>query len=307
MVHRSSGTLRYSFATHQIPCLRRNAEGTLRRARDDRRLKPMTTATAILKRHLGRTHPLFAMVLGSSLGGLADELESPRTLSYDELPGFPVPSVSGHAGELVSGVLAGHPVMMLKGRAHAYETGNAGAMRPVIEALAGAGVTRLVLTNAAGSLRPEVGPGRIMLITDHINLAGMSPLAGEAGDERFVSLTNAYDIALTHTFRAGAKAENIALAEGVYAWFSGPMFETPAEIKMAAILGAHAVGMSTAPETIIARRFGLKVAALSVITNLGAGIGDASPSHEETKREGAKATADMARLIARFTKDIADA
>src|SRR5450631_2983468 len=227
----------------------------------------MTTAAAILKRHLGRSHPLFAMVLGSSLGGLADGLESPRALSYAELPGFPLPSVSGHAGELVTGTLAGHPVMMLKGRAHAYETGNAGAMRPVMEALAGAGVTRIVLTNAAGSLRPEVGPGRIMLITDHINLSGMSPLVGESGDERFVSLTNAYDSSLCDLLRAGAKAEKIVLAEGVYAWFSGPMFETPAEIRMASIMGAQAVGMSTAPETILARRFGLKVAALSVITN----------------------------------------
>jgi purine-nucleoside phosphorylase len=266
----------------------------------------MTTAAAALKRHLGRTHPLFAVVLGSSLGGLADALEAPRAISYAELPGFPVPSVSGHAGELASGSLGGHPVLMLKGRAHAYEHGNAAAMRPMIEALAGAGITRIVLTNAAGSLRPEVGPGRIMLITDHINLSGMSPLVGESGDERFVSLTNAYDSGLCDLLRAGAKAEKIALAEGVYAWFSGPMFETPAEIRMAGIMGAQAVGMSTAPETILARRFGLKVAALSVITNLGAGIGGASPSHEETKREGAKAAADMAKLLARFAKALAD-
>jgi len=267
----------------------------------------MTTAAVILKRHIGRVHPLFAVVLGSSLGGLAEGLEGQKAINYSELPGFPVPSVSGHAGELVTGTIGGHPVLMLKGRAHAYEHGNAGAMRPVIEALAAAGITRLVLTNAAGSLRPEVGPGRIMLITDHINLAGMSPLLGETGDERFVSLTNAYDPALADTLRVAAKAENVALAEGVYAWFSGPMFETPAEIRMAGILGAHAVGMSTAPETILARRFGMKVAALSVITNLGAGIGGASPSHGETKREGAKATADMGRLLSRFAKDLADA
>ena len=267
----------------------------------------MTTAAAILKRFVGRTQPLFAVVLGSSLGGLADGLESPRMVTYAELPGFPMPSVSGHAGELVIGTLGGHPVVMLKGRAHAYEHGNAGAMRPVIEALAAAGLTRVVLTNAAGSLRPDVGPGRLMLITDHINLSGMSPLLAEAGDARFVSLTNAYDPALADRLRAAAKAESVALAEGVYAWFSGPMFETPAEIRMAGTLGAHAVGMSTAPETILARRFGLKVAALSVITNLGAGIGGASPSHEETKREGAKATANLSQLLARFAKDLGNA
>ncbi len=264
----------------------------------------MTPAANRLAEHLAGTIPELAIVLGSSLGGLADAIVSPRRLSYKELPGFPVPSVSGHAGELVTGTLAGRPVLMLRGRAHAYEHGDAAAMRPVIEALAHCGIKRVLLTNAAGSLRPSVGPGSIMLITDHINLAGMSPLFGETGDHRFVSLTNAYDAALADKLRAAAKAEGVTLSEGVYAWFSGPMFETPAEIRMAAIMGAHAVGMSTAPETILARRFGLTVAALSVITNLGAGIGGASPSHEETKREGAKATANMAKLIARFVKDL---
>ena len=267
----------------------------------------MTAAADRLKRHLGDERPAFAIVLGSSLGGLADGLQAPRSLSYAELPGFPVPSVSGHAGELAVGRIGGKPILMLKGRAHAYEHGNGAAMRPVIETLAACGISRIVLTNAAGSLRPEVGPGRIMLITDHINLSGLSPLFGETGDERFVSLTNAYDTGLAAQLRAAARAESVPLAEGVYAWFAGPSFESPAEIRMASILGAHAVGMSTAPETILARRFGLTVAALSVITNLGAGIGGASPSHEETKREGAKATADMARLIARFAKDLPDA
>ena len=267
----------------------------------------MTAAADRLKRHLGDERPAFAIVLGSSLGGLADGLENPRTLSYAELPGFPVPSVSGHAGELATGKLGGTSILMLKGRAHAYEHGDGAAMRPVIETLAACGIARIVLTNAAGSLRPEVGPGSIMLITDHINLSGLSPLFGESGDVRFVSLTNAYDSGLATKMRAAANAESVPLAEGVYAWFPGPSFETPAEIRYATIIGAHAVGMSTAPETILARRFGLKVAALSVITNLGAGIGGASPSHDETKREGAKATANMARLIARFAKDLDNA
>ena len=264
----------------------------------------MTPAAERLKKHLGAEHAVFAIVLGSSLGGLADGLENPRVLNYAELPGFPKPSVSGHAGELVTGRLGGKPILMLKGRAHAYEHGDGAAMRPVIETLAACGIERIVLTNAAGSLRPEVGPGSIMLITDHINLSGLSPLFGETGDERFVSLTNAYDSGLADQMRAAAKQQSVILHEGVYAWFPGPSFETPAEIRMATIIGAHAVGMSTAPETILARRFGLKVAALSVLTNLGAGIGGASPSHDETKREGAKATADMARLITRFTRNL---
>ena len=266
----------------------------------------MTSAVDRLKTHLGGERPAFAIVLGSSLGGLADGLEAPRVLNYTELQGFPKPSVSGHSGELATGRLGGKSVLMLKGRAHAYEHGDGAAMRPVIETLAACGIKTIVLTNAAGSLRREVGPGRIMLITDHINLSGLSPLFGETGDERFVSLTNAYDPQLAQTMRDAAKALSVNLAEGVYAWFPGPSFETPAEIRMASIIGAHAVGMSTAPETILARRFGVKVTALSVITNLGAGIGGASPSHEETKREGAKATADMARLIARFARDLSD-
>ena len=264
----------------------------------------MTPAAERLKKHLGGEQPVFAMVLGSSLGGLADGLENPRALNYAELPGFPKPSVSGHAGELVTGRLGGKPILMLKGRAHAYEHGDGAAMRPVIETLAACGIERIVLTNAAGSLRPEVGPGSLMLITDHINLSGLSPLFGETGDERFVSLTNAYDSGLADQMRAAAKQETVTLHEGVYAWFPGPSFETPAEIRMATIIGAHAVGMSTAPETILARRFGLKVVAMSVLTNLGAGIGGASPSHDETKREGAKATAGMARLITRFTRNL---
>ena len=165
----------------------------------------MTAAAERLKRHLGDEHPAFAIVLGSSLGGLADGLDAPRTLSYSELPGFPVPSVSGHAGELAAGRLGGKPVLMLKGRALAYEHGDGAAMRPLIETLAACGIKRLVLTNAAGSLRPEVGPGSIMLITDHINLSGLSPLFGETGDERFVSLTNAYDNELANKMRAAAR------------------------------------------------------------------------------------------------------
>lgn len=264
----------------------------------------MTPATDRLRHWLGDARPELAVILGSSLGGLADAVANARVLPYAGVPRFPRPSVSGHSGEVIVGDVAGRSVLLLKGRAHPYEDGDAAVMRPVIEALAGLGIRRVLLTNAAGSLLPAVGPGRIMLITDHINLSGMNPLIGEAGDERFVSMTGAYDASLAEGLRAAAKAEAIDLAEGVYAWFSGPSFETPAEIRMARTLGADAVGMSTVPETILARRFGLRVAALSVITNLGAGIGGASPSHAETKSEGAKATADMTRLVTRFVQDL---
>jgi purine-nucleoside phosphorylase len=194
----------------------------------------------------------------------------------------------------------------LRGRAHAYENGNAAVMRPVIAALAENGVTTLIITNAAGSLDPNIRPGRIMLIKDHINFAGMNPLIGEAGDSGFVGMTEAYDPALRKSFMKAARDEKIDLAEGVYVWFSGPSFETPAEIRMVRKWGGDAVGMSTVPEVILARRFGLKVAALSVITNLAAGIEGAAPSHDETKREGAKVAADMTRLLARFMMDLGD-
>lgn len=256
-----------------------------------------------LAEKLGSRAPKTAIILGSSLGALADAVADPLIIPYTELPGFPVPKISGHAGKLFVGSLGGKEVAVLAGRAHPYESGNAAVMRPAIEMLKGAGVETLIITNAAGSLKPEMRPGSLMLISDHINYAGMNPLIGQHGDENFVPMTNAYDPALRERFHAAAKAEGIALHEGVYCWYSGPSFETPAEIRMFQIIGGSAVGMSTVPETILARRFGLKVAGLSVITNLAAGIEGASPSHEETKREGAKAAENMKALITRVMKD----
>jgi purine-nucleoside phosphorylase len=256
-----------------------------------------------LRKRLGARAPKTAIILGSSLGALAEAVGDALVIPYTELPGFPAPKISGHAGKLFAGVLGGSEVAVLAGRAHPYETGNAAVMRPAIEMLKGAGIETLILTNAAGSLKPEMRPGSLMLIADHINYSGMNPLVGQHGDENFVPMTDAYDPALRQHFHAAAKAEGIALHEGVYCWYSGPSFETPAEIRMFQIIGGSAVGMSTAPETILARRFGLKVAGLSVITNLAAGIEGASPSHEETKREGAKAAENMKALLTRFLKD----
>lgn len=253
-----------------------------------------------LAKRLGPRTPKTAIILGSSLGPIADAVTDPLIIPYTELSGFPVPKISGHAGQLVAGRLGGTEVAVLQGRAHPYESGNAAVMRPAIEMLQGAGIETLILTNAAGSLKPEMRPGSIMLITDHINYSGMNPLIGQHGDENFVPMTDAYDPGLRASLLDAAKAETIPLHQGVYCWYSGPSFETPAEIRMFQIIGGSAVGMSTAPETILARRFGLKVAGLSVITNLAAGIEGASPSHEETKREGAKAADHMKRLLTRF-------
>jgi purine-nucleoside phosphorylase len=236
----------------------------------------------LVERLDGRT-PDLALVLGSGLGSLAGEVEDVVRIPYDELPGFPQSGVTGHAGEVVAGRLAGAEVLILSGRAHYYEHGNAAAMRPVLETLAGIGIGRLLLTNAAGSLREEMTPSSVMLITDHINFSGTNPLFGEPTDRRFVGMTEAYDPELRAGLKRAAEATGTHLHEGVYMWFSGPSFETPAEIRMARVLGADAVGMSTVPEVILARFLGLRVAACSVITNLAAGMTGQELSHDETK------------------------
>lgn len=237
------------------------------------------------------------MVLGSGLGGLVDEVRDAVRVPYTDLPYFPVSGVSGHAGEVVAGLLGGKPVMMLSGRIHYYEQGNPAAMRPLLEVLKGVGVTSLVLTNSAGSLREEIPPGSVMLIGDHINFSGTNPLFGEPTDRRFVGLTEAYDVKMRKVFEQAAKKAGIDLKTGVYMWFSGPSFETPAEIRMARIMGADAVGMSTVPEVILARFLGMRVAACSVITNFAAGMTGAELSHDETKDMAPIGGAKLATLL----------
>ncbi|KQQ73392.1 purine nucleoside phosphorylase [Rhizobium sp. Leaf321] len=227
--------------------------------------------------------PRHAIVLGSGLGTLVEQVSDQVRIPYTMLEGFPVSGVTGHAGELVAGYLGEEPVIMLSGRAHYYEHGDAKAMRFPIEVMRGLGVQTMILTNSAGSLREDMPPGSVMQISDHINYSGMNPLIGERGDQRFVGMTSAYDAGLTLDMRNAAIRAGIPLFSGVYMWFSGPSFETPAEIRMARTLGADAVGMSTVPEVILARYFGMKVAAASVITNFGAGMTGAELSHDETK------------------------
>jgi purine-nucleoside phosphorylase len=243
----------------------------------------MSDAVSVLTERLEGRMPRTALVLGSGLGGLVDEVEDAVRIPYGDLPGFPQSGVTGHAGTFVAGTFAGTPVAMLAGRAHYYEHGNPAAMRPVLEALAGIGIEKLILTNAAGSLEPEMGPGSVMLITDHINFSGTNPLFGEPTDRRFVGLTEAYDPVIRAAIENAAAATATPLHKGVYIWFSGPSFETPAEIRMARVMGANAVGMSTVPEVILARFLGLRVAACSVVTNLAAGMTGQELSHDETK------------------------
>ena len=224
-------------------------------------------------------------------------------VGYEELPGFPRPTVSGHAGRAVLGAIGGVPVAVFQGRAHLYEGGDPEALRVPVRSLHAAGAEILILTNAAGSLRPTVGPGSLMAITDHINLTGFNLLMGPNDDAigpRFPSLRDAYDPGLLNALRESAEERGIALAEGVYLAVTGPSFETPAEIRAYRTMGADAVGMSTVQETILARHCGLRVAAVSVITNLAEGMSDEPLSHGQTLRAAHDGAADLARLLLVF-------
>ncbi|MEK8051639.1 purine-nucleoside phosphorylase [Ideonella sp. DXS22W] len=240
--------------------------------------------------------PELAIVLGSGWDGIAGLVMDPVDIPYAQLPAFPALGVAGHAGTLRLGRIANRPVALLRGRKHAYETGDPAGMKGAIRTLAALGCGTLVLTNAAGSLDPAMPPGSLMLISDHLNIVQRTPLHGETDNQRFVDMVNAYDAALRDQAAAAASAAGITVHEGVYAWVLGPQFETPAEIRMLRLLGAQAVGMSTVPETILARHAGLKVLGLSMLTNMGAGMADENLSHAHTLNT-ASATADQAAKL----------
>ena len=250
--------------------------------------------------------PRIAIVLGSGLGAVAEAVEGAVTIPFADLPGFPEPTAQSHAGSLVLGPLCGRPVAVMQGRAHYYETGRADAMKPALRALSAVGCETLVLTNSAGSLRREAGPGSLVMLTDHINFAGVNPLIGERGNERFVDMSEAYDRGLREALKSAANKLGITLHTGVYIWFSGPNFETPAEIRAARALGADVVGMSTVPEVLIARWLGMRVAGVSVIANPASGMGEASLTHEISMAKAAEGAGDLVRLLKRFLEDWKD-
>jgi purine-nucleoside phosphorylase len=245
----------------------------------------------------GARRPAVALLLGSGWATLAERLHDAEAIPYAQLPAFPLIDVEGHAGRLLLGRLGGRDVLVLCGRKHTYETGDAAAMKGAIRSLAACGVRVLVQTNAAGSLDSALRPGALMLIDDHLNLVQASPLVGEHGSRRFVDLRDAYDPALRAQALAAAKAHGAVLHQGVYAWVAGPQFETPAEIRMLQRLGAQAVGMSTVPETILARHAGLRVLAVSLITNMGCGLDDEVLSHAHTLAAAQTAGADAVQLL----------
>jgi len=245
--------------------------------------QPSPQAVAARLKKLSRLRPTLAIVLGSGFHHVLSRLEVETEVPYGSLPGFPPVGVSGHAGQLLMGSLGGTPVMVLSGRAHFYEGHPMERVTFAVRALAAYGIRDLLLTNAAGGVNRSFRPGDFMVVTDHINLMGANPLRGAPlpGLPRFVDLTCAYDEELRRLLcRAGQKC-GTKLRSGVYLAVSGPSYETPAEIRAFARLGADAVGMSTVPETVVARQCGMKVAALSCITNLAAGRGRGTLSHAE--------------------------
>lgn len=255
----------------------------------------------ILARAAPGFRPKVAVILGSGLGDFAKDVEAIATVPYADLPGFPQPTVEGHAGRLILGHVGPTPLVVLQGRAHYYERGRADEMKAAIRTVADLGCETLMQTNAAGSLRLDMPPGSVMAIGDHINFAGANPLIGMgSGNDRFVDMVDAYDPALVRMLLAAARDVDVACREGVYIFFSGPSFETPAEIRAARVLGADAVGMSTAPETILARHAGMKVVALSVMTNYAAGLVPGRLAHEQTIAVAGAAAAGVRRLLRTF-------
>lgn len=261
------------------------------------------TLAAMIRSRAGAAPVRIGLILGSGLGHLAHAVDG-VAIPYADLPGFPHVGVSGHNPNLHVGQLEGVQVAVFGAREHYYENGNPAAMRLPLEVLKALGATSLIVTNAAGSLRADIRPGDLMLLSDHINYSGLNPLIGEKTDARFVPMTAAHDPALRAGLRSSAAAEGIALAEGVYCWYSGPSFETPAEIRMLRILGGDAVGMSTVPEVILARFLGLQVAAISTITNMAAGLSDENISHEHTKAMAPLGAAKLERILRHFLRGL---
>ncbi|MEX0859571.1 MAG: purine-nucleoside phosphorylase [Cucumibacter sp.] len=260
---------------------------------------------ALIRNRAGATPIEAALVLGSGLSGIGAALEDRSVIPYADLPGFPGGGVSGHGSDLLVGRLSGRRVAILTGREHYYEHGNSAAMRPALETIAAFGAKTLLLTNSAGSLDRAIPPGNLMMLRDHLNYAGANPLIGEPTDARFVNMVDAYDPALRQRAREIAASLGVPLGEGVYMWYSGPSFETPAEIQMAIRLGANAVGMSTVPEAIIGRFLGLRVWACSSITNFGAGLDPGETiSHEQTKAVALQGAGKLQKLIAGLAREL---
>jgi purine-nucleoside phosphorylase len=259
-------------------------------------------AADVIRRRIGGQDPVAGIILGSGLGGLASRIVNPIAVPFAEVPGFPTATVVGHAGTVIGGSLAGRPVVALAGRFHMYEGHDVALAGFPVRVLHALGARTLFVSNAAGGIRQGFRPGDLMLICDHLNLMFRNPLIGalEMGDERFPDMSAPYDGALAQQLREHAGALGIVLQEGVYGGLLGPTYETPAEVRMLATLGADAVGMSTVPEVIVARAIGMRVAGISCITNLAAGISTHPLSHAEVLETTRRVAARFETLVERF-------
>jgi purine-nucleoside phosphorylase len=251
--------------------------------------------------------PDVAIVLGSGLGALADEVVDSVSIPFAELPGWPAATAPGHAGRLVLGHLDGVPVVLLQGRLHLYEGNAEGLVVQPVLLMGRLGARVVVLTNAAGGVNPEYAAGTLMVIADHLNLTGRTPLLGPNADQlgpRFPDMTDAWSPRLRDALRTAGMAEGVELEEGVYAGLTGPSYETPAEVRMLRTLGADAVGMSTVLEAIAARWAGIEICGVSLVTNPGAGYSGQPLTHEEVLAAGEEAGPRLARVIRRFVREV---
>ena len=260
------------------------------------------TAAAAIRRFTGEATPVAAIVLGSGLGGLADRIAHPVAVPFADVPGFPPATVVGHAGKLIAGSLGGRAVIALAGRFHMYEGHEAALAGFPVRVVHALGARTLFVSNAAGGINQAFQPGDLMLIRDHLNLMFRSPLVGalERGDVRFPDMSAPYDATLGDRLRACARQLGIELREGVYGGLLGPTYETPAEVRMLATLGADAVGMSTVPEVLVARAIGMRVAGISCITNLASGLSTAPLSHAEVLETTRRVGERFATLVEEF-------
>lgn len=264
---------------------------------------PAHIASAIIKECAPSFKPTIGIVLGSGLGSFTEQLDNAISISYEKLPGFPKQMIHGHGANVVLGTLAGVGVACLQGRAHSYEGSHHETVKTYIRTLRLLGCEYFLATNASGSLREDVGPGELMLITDHINMQPNNPLVGPNDDTfgpRFYPLDNAYDKTMRERLLKIADEEDIQLNQGVYISVLGPNYETAAEIKAFRIMGADAVGMSTVPEVLVANHCGMKVAVIATITNYATGLAQTSHNHEAVVTTAEKASEKLNRLVKRF-------
>jgi len=273
-------------------------------------------AADFLRERTSAQTPKIAIVLGSGLGAVAEAIQSPTFIRYAQIPHFPQSTVEGHSGRIVSGLLNGVPVVVMQGRVHSYEGYSPAQVTFPMRVLGQLGNETVILTNAAGGINPNYQIGDLVLLADHINLLGFNPLIGpneprfgRSGETglRFFDMTQAYSVDLRAKAQSAARAEGFTLHEGVYLATSGPSFETPAEIKAFRTLGADLVGMSTVPETIVARHMGIQVLGISCVTNLAAGISATQLSHQEVFEAGSRVQHRLANLLARLAPQMAAA